>query len=1485
MIHNNRFFGQAKLSGFTPTPMSFEEEEEAKKTGDTTTQPVTEGPKVLTTEEKEEKIANIIKQFVSGNMTRFEAEQELDELGINCASNDNANDRVLNFEFNNKKYQITCSRVAANDGKGGNVVEAITPEEVNAVVQKYGDDAKKYFKAVATVDGETTAYALDFTNWPEGVNKTLAALQTELAKPKESAEEKAVKEFIENYTNSETDISGNDFDNLKKLLSAAGIGYNEEQQTVFGKTLRGIEFEFRDVTYHFYTNEATANASAKDSTNISPSKFNEAQLAGIDNNAIMRYFTKQDDGTYIMNEANITADFPEAKYGKIDTPEKLKKAIADSAKADTTGSAAGASGSTGTSGANGTGGTNGAGSVTQPNDTQKSKAKYTVMTEVMKAYMSGNGDYGITTKCSDTRLPSLFSRKLSNAIDEFAKSYTGSADDYLKALQDHIKTAVPTLIQEVENEIKASDTNGAKENTPKVTTYKQTELAGLDANAISTYFTKQSDGTYVMNDAKITADFPEAKYGKIDTPEKLKKAIADSAKADTTGSAAGASGSTGTSGANGTGGTNGAGSVTQPNDTQKSKAKYTVMTEVMKAYMSGNGDYGITTKCSDTRLPSLFSRKLSNAIDEFAKSYTGSADDYLKALQDHIKTAVPTLIQEVENEIKASDTNGAKENTPKVTTYKQTELAGLDANAISTYFTKQSDGTYVMNDAKIATDFPEAKYGKIDTPEKLKKAIADATGPAGGAGNTPATQYTKEDLKNTYNLTESDIRYFFKQNGDNYEVDATATKSCFGKEINNVQDLLNAMQNEPVAIGYIYSAYSMDSDKYLQYFTVTGEGYDKKFTMNMTKIKQDFPDKNITTIGQLKAAVDAKGSTTGGTRGTNGTDGTRGTDNTTPAANDNKASDTTDKTEALKTAYKNVNKAISVVANWLGILLADTTDKINGKFDYDSSGNIDLKDSNTKTIFNNIVDKIVSEIESRDKEEFLETIGGKDGLKKLVQSAWIMAYSSYASDKTDIKTKDFVNKVMENLQKIMQNLQQNPNNLEYLTDDCYKDSDLANTSTTKLNTKEFIKYDNDGLYHLDYDTSDKNFQEAMNTMLEKLYNKYPNISKAKIRELFVKAQGEALTSAKNGTDIPAGCTLNRATYYNVIQSVEMSVKDMVQLVAYKFDKLFKTECLNSTFPAREVETKPTAAKSSQTAEQNSAISEGANGIASAVKYVKDTVVKACKGAITKNDKNNIHTEFGMDSSGNIVFQENDTKAVFDTIFSSLKSSIEAFANDALTKLGGESALKKLVQAAWIVTYNDFDSSQSNNVTNFVNKVMSNLETMINKLKTNPELFEVYTKRSSYADTSVTNNVRHYNKADTYGGDEVIDYKGAITTHTDGTVHISNTNDDNDYQTTMSDVLKNLITKYSNINSDTVTRIFRDAQKKALEACQQDKFDCPYGTGNNKGRVEDSRKDWSGANNRYGDHNKKKSTFDIHMDQLVQMTLYYFDKLLLKEMMK
>lgn len=584
----------------------------------------------------------------------------------------------------------------------------------------------------------------------------------------------------------------------------------------------------------------------------------------------------------------------------------------------------------------------------------------------------------------------------------------------------------------------------------------------------------------------------------------------------------------------------------------------------------------------------------------------------------------------------------------------------------------------------------------------------------------------------------------------------------------------------------------------------------------------------------------------------------------------------TGKIDALKSAYKEINKTINSVANWLGMLMARTSARVKGNFDFDTNGKINLLDANTKAIYNTVIDKIYAQILNDNREDFLTTIGGKDGLTKLVQTAWVMTYSTYAAQNTT-DTEKFINKVMENLQKLFNNLQNNPDNLSYLTDNCYKDSTLTNSSTARINFKDSRKASYDGKYHLSDDNSDKYFQNAMDSLLEKLYNKYPNISKTKIKEIFIKAQGNALTSAtqaasRKNTDIPNAFSTNR-TY-------ETSLGEMVQLVLYKFDQLFKTECLNSTFPAREAETTVNdAKKSSLSTDDAEKIKEGAKAIRSWVNDVADDAVANCKSAIGMGNNGNIHTEFGMDSSGNIVFQDTNTTKVYNTILNKLKTKISRFASDGLQKLGGETVLKKLLQAAWIAAYNDFNSSQSNNLASFVNKVMSNLDKILEKLQTNPELLNTFTKRASYADNSITIGVKHYNTKTTYGNDEKINYKGNVTTYADGTVHISNDNDDDDYQTTMAGVLKNLITKYSSIDEKIITSVFRNAQKQALATLQNKTFDCPYGTGNNSGRVEDSQKDWGGRDNR------KKDKSYIDMDQLVQITLYYFDKLLMKELLK
>ena len=291
----------------------------------------------------------------------------------------------------------------------------------------------------------------------------------------------------------------------------------------------------------------------------------------------------------------------------------------------------------------------------------------------------------------------------------------------------------------------------------------------------------------------------------------------------------------------------------------------------------------------------------------------------------------------------------------------------------------------------------------------------------------------------------------------------------------------------------------------------------------------------------------------------------------------------------------------------------------------------------------------------------------------------------------------------------------------------------------------------------------------------------------------------------------------------------------------------------------------------------------ASSSAAIIETIKEVLAERLDTITTGNKF--IHTEFGVDKDGNIVFQESSTKTVFDNIFKQIKvelANLEKYGKinvkDVMDAIGGDAGLEKLIQAAWIMTYNDFNSSQSNNANSFVTKVLDNLQSIFKTIESNPETLEYYTMRGSYADSTVTDGVKHYGTDTTYGDDETILYSEP-TEYDDGTIHIDNRRDDNDYQTTMNELLKKLIAKYPGLDESVITKLFREAQKNALNAAVNNSADCPYGTGNNSGRVEDDNKDWGGKDSRKGDKGK------IHMDELVQLTLYNFDKLFLQEITK
>lgn len=557
-------------------------------------------------------------------------------------------------------------------------------------------------------------------------------------------------------------------------------------------------------------------------------------------------------------------------------------------------------------------------------------------------------------------------------------------------------------------------------------------------------------------------------------------------------------------------------------------------------------------------------------------------------------------------------------------------------------------------------------------------------------------------------------------------------------------------------------------------------------------------------------------------------------------------------------------------------IVANCKEEINNKdnlqigYNFDSNGNIQFaKGSDAEKVFNKILSDLITWINNNGSADALKDIGGDAMLKKLLQSAWIEASNSVTTN-TAQNTRDFINKIMSNLDRILSKVATDSEYLDYYTNDCYNDQtlqeDLPYLYDNDLRYGNARKYDS-GKMHLDDDESDKKFQETMNKLLENIYNKYPKINKDTLKKIFYQAQENALKL----TDIPINMNIgnDKTTMHN-----------LVNLVLYHFDKLFKANAGDSSakFAPRAEDPTPRNAISSQTDERNNDIKIGVQGLMQHVNNVRMFIVANCKESIS--GKSSFHTEFGMDKDGHIVFQENDTQTVYNTILDNLKTWIKSNGgSDALEKLGGDKVLDQLLQASWITAYNDFDSSQSHDVAKFVNQVMYYINEMLNKLQTNPELLEVFTQRSSYADNNVTDGVKHYNTRTTVGNDETISYGGNITTHADGSVHISNTNDDYDYQTTMNALLQKLLNKYPSLDTATITSVFHEAQYKAIEALQGNRNDCPYGTGNNNGRVEDSNKDWSGKDNRRKDHSK------IHMDQLVQITLYYFDKLLYAELLK
>lgn len=207
-----------------------------------------------------------------------------------------------------------------------------------------------------------------------------------------------------------------------KLLEDEGLSYTHEKQTyrtTTGRTMNKITitYEYKGIEYTV-NNISEANTADKPEES-KPNEYTEAELAGLDKNAIAAYFTQQENGKYVMNQTAIAADFPEEEYGKIDTPAKLKEAIAKSSRTDNTSSVSGA------------GGTGGAGSSTE------SKPSMDNLKSIENTLQDELDD--ISLKLSSLDVPTPPNRNdyiLSNSglVDEDA--FNKALDDYKNELEE-----------------------------------------------------------------------------------------------------------------------------------------------------------------------------------------------------------------------------------------------------------------------------------------------------------------------------------------------------------------------------------------------------------------------------------------------------------------------------------------------------------------------------------------------------------------------------------------------------------------------------------------------------------------------------------------------------------------------------------------------------------------------------------------------------------------------------------------------------------------------------------------------------------------------------------------------------------------------------------------------------------------------------------------------------------------------------------------
>ena len=262
--------------------------------------------------------------------------------------------------------------------------------------------------------------------------------------------------------------------------------------------------------------------------------------------------------------------------------------------------------------------------------------------------------------------------------------------------------------------------------------------------------------------------------------------------------------------------------------------------------------------------------------------------------------------------------------------------------------------------------------------------------------------------------------------------------------------------------------------------------------------------------------------------------------------------------------------------------------------------------------------------------------------------------------------------------------------------------------------------------------------------------------------------------------------------------------------------------------------------------------------------ISSTIYSLEQAYASNNSQNTkVNTAYSLDSNGNVKFSNTFVKTMFDDLYTHIK---EVVGTDVID----EKTLKQLYQTAWLMSYAKYNSSQENDISDFLTQVYNNFKLVLTRLKEKPEYLELFTGKVVNGENTVETRAVNIVSQSVGGGSVKCDKTAKV--YNDGSIHVSDDESDANLQKAVKTLIEKLQKAYPDIPSATLTKMVYDAVKDAIENIGNIRY---TKIPNNFTVFNELRKEYP----RYTEAQLSKVTKSISADANTIMSLatYYFEQ--------